>query len=340
MGVDRPIAALVLCLALLAIARGTRAQRVAIVRPVDNDPVLIDAFNRLHAELRIHEFEPLVLEPATRARDPDELALAAQRADALASIAFVRHDGRTAVEVWLADRVSGKITMRTLALDQTNDASSLLAIRAVELLRASLREFDLAQRPPRDVVGVDSRPVPAAVESLAANAEPNWTLRVEGALVLDRPRLGAAFGPSVGLFYRLGERVNVGLTFAAPLMFAVWRTNEGSASVRQQLAWAELRLHALRSRMWKLGVNAAVGEHYLNAQGQANAPLVSRTDSVWSWLFALGAHAQLNVADSTALLVSVRALLLTPRPAVGIGQRTTAIALPALCATAGVLLGF
>ena len=80
---------------MLTGAREALAQRVALVRPAGGDPVLGDAFNRLNAELRIHEFEPVVLEATARERDPDELALAAQRADALASIAFVRHDGKT-----------------------------------------------------------------------------------------------------------------------------------------------------------------------------------------------------------------------------------------------------
>jgi len=321
-------------------ARAALAQRVALVRPPDDDPVLGDAFNRLNAELRIHEFEPLVLEPTTRERDPDELALVAQRADALASIAFVRHDGKTSVEVWLADRVSGKVTMRTLALDKTSDASSVLAIRAVDLLRASLREFQAEERPPPEVAFVDARPVPAAVEALAASPEPEWTLRVEGTLVLDRPSIGPAFGPGLGVSRRLGERWELGVTLAAPILFAGWQTSEGSASVRQELAWIELRVHALHTRWLKLGFDAAAGEHYLSAQGQAKLPLVSRTSDVWSFVAAAGVHAQLRVVGNTSFVASARGIVLTPRPGVGIGQRTSVIAQPTLSASAGIVVGF
>ncbi|MFI5307680.1 MAG: hypothetical protein ACHQ53_10030 [Polyangiales bacterium] len=340
MGGGRAIAALLLCLIVLSTTRVARAQRVALVRPAQDDPVLSDAFNRLNAELRIHEFEPFVLDPATPARDPNELALAAKRADALACIAFVRREGKTSVEVWLADRVSGKVTMRTLALAQAVDAPSLLAIRAVDLLRASFREFASAERPPPEVVGVDARPVPAAVRALAASPEPAWTLRVEGTLMLDRPALGPAFGPGLGVLRRLSERVELGVTLAAPLLFAGWKTTEGSASVGQELAWLELRVRAFRSRLLELGANAAAGEHYLSATGQANAPLHSRSSSVLSWAFALGAHAQLRLVGDTAFVLSLRGLFLTPRPGVGIGQRTSVIALPTLYATTGFMVGF
>lgn len=340
MGVGRAIVALLWCAVVLSVAGGVRAQRVALVRPADDDAVLIDAFNRLHAELRIHAFEPLVLEATTTTRDPDGLAMAAQRADALACIAFVRHDGKTAVEVWLADRVSGKITMRTLELSHTSDASSVLAIRAVDLLRASLRELDLVERPPPEVVGVDPRPVPEAVQALTAAPEPLWSLRAEGTLVLDRPALGPAFGPSLGVTRRLSDRIDLGLTVAGPLLFGSWKTNEGAASVRQQLAWAEVRMHAFHSRALKLGANLALGEHYLYAQGQARSPLMSRTDDVWSFLFGFGLHAQWNMVTRVAVILSVRGLILTPRPGVGIGQRSSALALPVLYAATGIMLGF
>src|SRR5689334_22652089 len=111
---SRGIAALFACAFWLVPAFAAQAQRVAVVRPGSDDPLLLDAFNRLRAELHLHKFETAEVEPEDAGEDPDALALAAQSTDALASIAFVRHGGKRSVEVWLADRVSGKITMRTL----------------------------------------------------------------------------------------------------------------------------------------------------------------------------------------------------------------------------------
>jgi hypothetical protein len=342
MSVDRSIAALMASVIVVVVgfAAEARAQRVALVRPADDDLVLVDAFNRLRAELHIHEFETSVLDAAVPTQDPDALAAAAQSADALASIAFVRQNGKTSVEIWLADRVSGKVTMRTLSLSKTDDASSVLAIRAVDLLRASLRELDPGKRPPADVVGVDRRPIPEAVTTLAAPPTPAWTLRAEAVAIFDGPRLWLAYGPSLGVFHSIGDRVDLGVALAGPLLGASWKTSEGSASVGQELGWAELRVHALRSRWLKLGGNLALGEHYLRAQGQAISPLLSRTDQVWSFVGALGVHAEASFIARAAIVVSVRALMLTPRPGLGIGQRTAVIGLPVLNASAGIMLGF
>jgi hypothetical protein len=325
---------------VVTFAAEAQAQRVALVQPADDDPVLVDAFNRLRAELHIHEFETLVLDAAVPTHDPDALAAAAQSADALASIAFVRQNGKTSVEIWLADRVSGKVTMRTLSLSKTADASSVLAIRAVDLLRASLRELDAGKRPPSDVVGVDPRPIPEAVTTLAAPPPPAWTLRAEGVAIFDGSRVGLAYGPSLGIFHSIGDRADLGIALAGPLLGAGWQTSEGSASVGQGLGWTELRVHALRSRWLTLGGNLALGGHYLHAQGQAISPLVSRSDQVWSLLGALGVHAEVSFIARAAIVLSLRALMLTPRPGLGIGQRTAVIDLPVLSASAGVMLGF
>jgi hypothetical protein len=341
MRVDRSVCQLVCSVAIVVtFIAEARAQRVALVQPADDDPVLVDAFNRLRAELHIHQFETVVLDAAVPTQDPDALAAAAQRADALASLAFVRHDGKTSVEVWLADRASGKVTMRTLLLSKTADASSVLAIRAVDLLRASLRELDAGKPPPSDVVGVDRRPIPEAVTTLAAAPTPAWMLRVEGVVIFDGPRLGLAYGPSLGIFHSVSDRVDLGIALAGPLLGAGWKTSDGSASVREELGWAELRVHALRSRWLRLGGNLALGEHYLQAQGQAIAPLLSRTDQVWSWVGALGLHAEASVIARAAIVLSLRALMLAPRPGLGIGQQRAVIGLPVLDASLGIMLGF
>jgi hypothetical protein len=190
------------------------------------------------------------------------------------------------------------------------------------------------------VIGVDRRPIPEAAQTLAAPAAPLWMLRAEGLMLSDGSQLGFAYGPSIGVSRRVGERFDLGVTVAGPLLGAAFSTSDGSATMRQQLAWAELRLHLWRSRLFAAGLNLALGEHYLNAQGQPNAPVLARSDYVWSVASALGAHAQLNIIGNTALVVSVRALLLTPRAGVGIRARTSLIGQPSLYAAAGIMLGF
>ena len=129
----------------------------------------------------------------------------ARRLDALAAINLVAETGKTSVDVWLVDRVSGKTTMRTVVVQKSADASSVLAIRAVELLRASLREFENDERPPADVAGVDRRPVPPAAVRLASRPEPTIRLRAEALLLEEGPRFAATLRLlRAGAFLELG----------------------------------------------------------------------------------------------------------------------------------------
>src|SRR6476646_6018330 len=94
-------------LLIAALARSAEAQRVALVRPVEGDALLLETFNRLTAELRLQEFEVTVVETPADVRPPETLGTLARRAGALAGVALVRYQDRTAVDVWLDDRVTG-----------------------------------------------------------------------------------------------------------------------------------------------------------------------------------------------------------------------------------------
>jgi hypothetical protein len=335
----RRLVATMLASILVTFASLAHAQRVVLVRPADTDAVLFEAFNRLHAELRLHEFEVTVVDTNADTRSPDMLEEAAKRADALASISFARHGGKTGVDVWLTDRVSGKTSVRTLEPTDAKDAPNVLAIRAVDLLRTSLREF-AGEPPPPEVVGIDARPPPEAVRALTAPPRPPWEVRADAVVLYDRPKLGAAFGPGFGLSHRLRDRVEVGISAAGPLVGPSWRTAQGTASVRQILAWAELKIVAFRSEIFDVSASAGAGVHDLQAQGEANPPLGSQSDHVTSFAGTVGAHGELHLTSSAAVGVTVRAIGLTPRPGIGIGESTTVVQFPVLAASAGLFVGF
>ncbi len=63
-----------------------------------------------------------------------------------------RRPSERGVEIWIADRVTGKTVLREMADDGgTPDRDAALALRAVELLRASLLEVGLPAPPPGEV---------------------------------------------------------------------------------------------------------------------------------------------------------------------------------------------
>src|SRR5262245_27204891 len=136
-----PIVGGCVALAVLLLAPDALAQRVVLVRPPNSDAVVVEAFNRLRAELRLQSFDVVGLDADPAFVSPESVGEAATREDAFAAISIARRAGATSVDVWIADRVTGKTTLRTLALRRESDAPSVLAVRAVDLLRSSLREI-------------------------------------------------------------------------------------------------------------------------------------------------------------------------------------------------------
>lgn len=144
---------------------------------------------RVAAELSALGF---AVETQTREPNPPELAAEARRAGALAAIGVgPTREGN--VEITVLDRVTGKTLRRELLGRSLTDPTTreLVALRASELLRASLMEIE-APHPPRG----DLPPTPVAIRVARApetfrHPDRLWRLGVEsGALVA--PGLSAA----------------------------------------------------------------------------------------------------------------------------------------------------
>jgi len=331
-------AALVILGTVMATASIVRAERVALIRPDEHDARLVDAFNRLRAELVIHHFQAEVVDARVSEAPSDRLAEIAQEADAVASIAFLHRGSKASVDVWLVDRITGKTTMRRLEVGRTRDASSLLAIRAVDLLRVSLQELEAEERPPADVVGVVRGPVPPAARALAAPPGPVLKLRAEGMALFDGPELGFALGPSIGIHRVLGP-LELGVMLAGPLVGGKYRARRGSASTTQELALVDARLSAARYRRLDAGFDVSFGAHLMQADGQADAPLISRSDGIWGWAAAVGVHAQLGLSRATAIGISLRALALLPAEGVAVAEERAELVLPLIAASVGIVVG-
>jgi hypothetical protein len=323
-------------------SRAGEGERVVLIRPEPSDVLLVDAWHRLAAELKIHHFDTDVVDAPPDAEPEEILSEVAAKRDAFAALALVHHDRNASVDVWLVDRASGKMTMRTIEVKNGRDASSVLAIRAVDLLRASLREYAEGERPPPDVVNVDRTPKKdTAVETIktfAALPEPKVHLRAE-VLVLVESGLGVAAGPSIGASYRVHDRLDLGIQGAGPLLGARLDTSNGSATTHQEMVWADIRFRLFRSGVVETGLDGAAGAFFLNAQGEPQPPLESRSDHVVTFLGGLGLHADFAFSRALAAGVAVRAMLTAPRAGVAVGDQSEPIELPMFVASAGLRVG-
>ncbi len=204
-----------LSLLLLLLARPARAQTQAsgtILLVVDERAGALAT--RVAAELETLGFS---VQTQTREPKPAELAAEARRAGAFAAIGI----GPTAegsVEITVLDRVTGKTLRRELLGRSLTDPTTreLVALRASELLRASLMEIE-APHPPRG----DLEPTPVVTRVASApetirRPERRWRLGAESG-VLVAPGLSATPLLQAALGVRLLERLELGATLGSQL---------------------------------------------------------------------------------------------------------------------------
>jgi hypothetical protein len=316
------------------------AQSVVLVRPPVDDRVLVEAFNRLRGELGLQNFEVLVAEAPPQPSTPEAIEKLAQDKHAFAAISFTRRAGTTTADVWIADRATGKTMIRTLALHGVVDAPSVLAVRAVDLLRESLRELEPGESPPPDVVGADRGPVPEQVREWAKPEPPAWRLRLEGTALGEMRDIGLGYGVGIALGRRLSSRFRAGIGVAGPLVGASYRAATGRASVRQELGWVELGFTAYRSGFLGLETLVGLGAYHLEARSEVSPPWSSRSDQVTSALASVGLSLDFYFTDNVGLVLGACGLALTPMPGVAIGPERTLLAQPLVRAFAGLGVDF
>jgi hypothetical protein len=326
-------------LALFFSARPVAAQSVVLVRPPEGDRVLVEAFNRLRAELALQSFDVVVAEAPPEAGTPEAVERLARENSAFAAISFTRRADTTTADVWIADRATGKTTVRTLALRGVPDAPSVLAVRSVDLLRESLRELG-PERPPPEVVNADRGPVPEAVRSWVKPSPPPWRLRLDATALGEASGLSLAYGVGLALSHRLSERFRLGLAAAGPLVGGTYSASTGKATAHQELGWVELLVTAYRSERIGVGGSLGAGVYHLTARSEVNPPLASRSDDVLSALGSAGAFVDVYATSVVTATAGFCALALTPRPGVAVGPEQTLFSQPLFRAYVGMGVDF
>jgi hypothetical protein len=212
-------------------------------------------------------------------------------------------------------------------------------VRAVDLLRASLRELPADERPPPDVVGVSTTPVPA---SLRAFTDDRRRFRVSAAAVAltSAQDISSGYGAALGFWYRPVERLGVGVSLVGPLVGARFRASTGSATIRQELAQLRATVDVWGPGRFGLGPVLGAGVFHLQAQGEVAPPLNGEASTVWSFAGSGGVEAHLDLTDSLVLGGSVQGLLLTPRPVVAIDTELEELGQPLLLAALGLGVSF
>jgi len=194
---------LLLCAILLALSMGATSARVAlaeaptevaVITPDPTAPLAIRIASELgQLGLRV----VFVARTDAETMGPAALEAAAQGVGAFAALRVVRSG--SAIEVWIADRTTGKTVIREVVGADRVGTDADVALGAVELLRASLLELKLPERPAQAEV----EPAPAVLKAVptpppSPPSEPPRVASGETSVAL-----GMAIDPGVGGF-RLG----------------------------------------------------------------------------------------------------------------------------------------
>lgn len=301
-----------LCVLLLsATAFAQTAARVALVT---TDPDA-SSTRRLKAELlelgvEVEVIAPEPGEPIGRAT----LERIARQAGAFAAIRVVPIAAE--VEVWVADRVTGKTVVREIIRGNSEHASvdDAIAVGAVELLRASLLEVSTTTKlhgdvpPPAEVkrmlpppapappskperpasdaanervpVQVSRRAVKAPTPSPAVAPGPSVALAIEPVLELGLGGLPLAVQGQVSLRTRIHGDLSAEFMALFPVSPAEMKQQEGTAEISTRwfaLSAAWVPVFEFVEPLVGVGLAAVRAE----AWGMARAPFVSQRQHLW-----------------------------------------------------------
>jgi len=330
-------------LAFTLLAGQAAAQRIVLLRPQSSDPAILSAFAHLQGELAVQDFEVIVVDVSSNETAPDDLEQAAERAHAVAAISLLRSKDSASAEIWISDRVTGKTSRRTISTPPRSEGPTVLAVRAVDLLRASLREFGPEPKPPPDIRGAEPARAPAHVLAWAgAKPEPARGLALEAGVAMQVSGAGfrPAYGPAIAVGYDPTHRIALRLAVQGPIWGARHTAENASVTVLQEQIFAEFGW-----RFWSTPTLSAlalgdVGVHHLSAQGEASTPYVAKNDAAWTALAGVGLGAAWHVGSAASLSLRARSLTLVPRPVVNVGAEHVAFGRPLFNLTAGLDVSF
>jgi hypothetical protein len=320
---------------VVATAGAARAApaKVALVREPSSSAVEQKALTRLRAELIAAGFE--VTEVERHSDDAREAAEADPGAEGVfATVAIVPRAG--SADIWVADRVTGKTVVRRIEARSSagHDVASILAVRAVELLQASLLEAieRPAREEPTQAAGPPSSPaapLPADVstwmQARRAPPETRYGLQAGLGVIHSFDGIGPAFMPVLGLSYRMAPAFVAAVRAGGPAFAADLQVEGGTIAVRQWLAMLELtyELPWSTSAVRPFVVGAA-GVYHLDVAGAATPPYYGQSTATFAALFTAGAGAKLRLGDRVALLADLRLLIVAPQPVVRAAEQPVA----------------
>ena len=331
-------------------ARADVRYRVVLLRPPATDDVTTDALARVRGELTAAGFEVSIL-----AQDPGvdvrtALETSGRELEPIATFAIV--PGASTAEIWVCDRIAGKSVIQNVRLDAPvatgeQSRSAVLAVQAVELLKASLAQYWLmaaaaaaARRPPQPPPRPEPRePVGPAAPEVATYATTGVGLQAGIGWLDSAGAVGPVWQPIVRASYGGAGGWAARLTFGGlGTDTSLSAGNVGSASIGQQLGALEIVRCFRAGRRVQLLATLGAGGYRARIAGTGVAPYEGRDSDEWSLLTVGGGGVIFTVVPHVALVAEAQALATWPHTVVRLDAAEVGrTGWPALLLTAGLL---
>jgi hypothetical protein len=270
----------------------------------------------IRGELSGDGFDVIVIDSLDETQGPGGAAGSAE-GRALASIEVTVDDDGRAAELKVVDRLTNKTVTRRTTVDstETEQVARVLAVRAVELLRASLVEL-LMEEPTRPVAAAQKDQTRRALRWVARALDPDrrspWGFDAGVAAIAGFGGVAPALLGVLRVRAAVHRSLQLRATFAG-LGTEPQVSNElGSARVSMDLGlvegvflpWSQSVVHPVFS----LGVGAM----YFGAEGQAVWPYVGEQSSAWGFVADAGTGLVLKLDRAFDVSLELHAFLTEP----------------------------
>jgi hypothetical protein len=329
-------------LVAIAVGRSAWAHTIIVVRPYGSDPMLTESFSRLCGELHMYGLKVVPLDSKDGVSS-NQLVAVEGSADVVGGVALLRTPGQASAKIWITDAATGKESVRiTVSIDDA-DAPSLLAIRAVDVLRASLRDFHYPEHAQLETQPGAAPEVSKSMQAPAAatlQGFDRWAIRVGASTLWETGDLGVGFAANLGLARRLSSRLALELAVVAPVFGQGYAGAVATARLREELGILAVAWRLVGRQRLTLDIVQGFGAMHLSVRGETQPPWLGQSSSAWAAASSTGGCIGLRLSEHVGLGVSLAAVFLLPRPVLEVGDVSYVAHQPLILATGEFRYGF
>ena len=305
-------------------AASAQAATVAIVRPLGSSPDLNETVSLLHGELLSVGLEVEMADrPSDRGLGPNDfrawLEEMAEARGACAVIEIVGDRAPFAVDVWVIEKPPRSPEVTRVAVEaNAGNAAERLAIRAIEVLRSSFLEIDLASRERR---GKPIAQPPAAtlapgeVNESASQPE-RFAVEAGAAVLTSLDGVGPALSPIVRVGWAIRPWFVVQATLAGLGSSPTVATTAGNARVAQQYGVLGGVYRFRSDQRLRPFLALSAGGLRTSVEGQAISPNQGHSAVEWSFLAEGSLGVGLHLGDRYYLTLAAHVQVAAPYVAI------------------------